>query len=82
MGVPDLSQGTQLLASSSSRSQRMVVQSDAGLIEEACGSDRRANSSLDSSLHYDDSETVKGFSDDGHSYAGTVVRGVLRGDSE
>ena len=26
-------------------------------------------------LHDDDNETVKGFSDDGHSYAGTVVRG-------
>ena len=82
MGVPDLSQGTQLLASSSSRSQRMVVQSNAGFIEEACGSDRQVYSSLDSALHDDDSETVKGFSDDGHSYAGTVVRGVLRGDSE
>ena len=30
----------------------------------------------------DECETVKGLSDDGHSYAGTVVRGVLRGDSE
>ena len=30
----------------------------------------------------DECETVKGLSDDGYSYAGTVVRGVLRGDSE
>ena len=29
----------------------------------------------------DDDETVKGLSDNGHSYAGTVVRGVLREDS-
>ena len=27
-------------------------------------------------------DTVKGLSEDGHSYAGTVVRGVLRGLSE
>ena len=40
------------------------------------------NSSLDSALHDDDRKTVKGFSDDGRSYARTVVRGLLRGDSE
>ena len=40
------------------------------------------DSVLDSAFNDDDSETVKGFSDDGHSYAGTIVRGVLRGDSE
>ena len=68
--------------SSSSRSQQMVVQTDAGFFEDARGSIQEANSSLDSALHDDDSETVEGFSDDGHSYAGTVVRGVLRGDSE
>ena len=67
-------------ASSSSRSQRMVVQTDAGFFEDFRGSDREVNSLLDS-LH-DDCETFKGLSDDGHSYAGTVVRGVLRGDSE
>ena len=39
-------------------------------------------SSLDSAVRDDECETVKGLSDDGHSYAGTVVRGVLRGDSE
>ena len=65
-----------------SRSQRMVVQTDAGFIEDFRGSGSQVNSSLDSALHDDDSETVKGISDDGHSYAGTVVRGVLRGDSE
>ena len=82
-GVPANSQGTQMpTASSSSRTQQMVLQSDAGFIEDVRGSDRHANSLLDSALYDDDSETVKGFSDDGHSYAGTVVLGVLRGDSE
>ena len=80
-GVPALAQGTQM-PSSSSRSQQMVVQSDAGTVEDAHGSVRQLDSPLDSALHDDDSETVKGFSDDGHSYAGTIVRGVLRGDSE
>ena len=47
-----------------------------------CESDRQANSSLDLAPHDDDGATVKGYSDDGHSYAGTVVQGVLRGDSE
>ena len=74
--------GTQLPFTSSSRSQQRVVQSDAGFSEYVRGSDRQVNSSLDSALHDDDCETVKGISDDGHSYAGTVVRGVLRGDSE
>ena len=69
-------------ASASSRSQQMVVLSDAGTVEDAHGSVRQFDSPLDSALHDDDSETVKGFSDDGHSYAGTIVRGVLRGDSE
>ena len=40
VGVPELSQGTQMPASSSSRSQRMVVQTDAGFIEDYRGSDR------------------------------------------
>ena len=82
VGVPAFPQGTQMSLASSSRSQQMVVQSDAGTVEDAHGSVRQVNSSLDSALHDDDSETVKGFSDDGHSYAGTLVRGVLRGDSE
>ena len=38
---------------------------------------------MDSALHDDDNdESVKDVSEDGHSCAGTVVRGVLRGDSE
>ena len=68
-------------ASSSSSSQQMVVQTNAGI----CDGDRgilEVISSLDSALHDDECETVKGLSDDGHSYAGTVIRGVLRGDSE
>ena len=82
-GGLEQAQGTQLpFTSSSSRSQQRAVQSDAGFSEDIRGSDRQVNSSLDSALHDDDSETVKGISDDGHSYAGTVVRGVLRGDSE
>ena len=54
-----------------------IVQSDAGFIEDIRGSDRDVNSSLDSALHNDDSETV-GFSEDGHSYPGTVVLGSKR----
>ena len=68
-------------ASSSSALQQMAVQPNEGMYED----DRRSLevfSSLDSALHDDECETVKGLSDDGHSYAGTVVRGVLRGDSE
>ena len=43
---------------------------------------RVVNSSLALALHAHDDETIKGLSDDGFSYAGTVVRGVLREDSE
>ena len=39
---------------------------------------RQLISSQDSGLH-DDDETVKKVSKDGHSYAGTVVPGLLRG---
>ena len=35
----------------------------------------------DSALH-DDDETVKTASNNGHSYAGTIVQGVPRADSE
>ena len=59
----------------------MVVQSDASFVEDTGGVDRQVNSSLDLA-HNDDVETVRAYSDDGHSYAGTIVRGVLRGDSE
>ena len=68
-------------ASSSSRSQQMVVQSDASFVEDTGGVDPQVNSSPDLA-HDDDVETVRAYSDDGHSYAGTIVRGVLRGDSE
>ena len=60
----------------------MVVQSDADFTEDADKGNRQVNSSLDSALHDDEDETVKDVSEDGHSYAGTVVRGVLRGDSD
>ena len=40
-------------ASSSSRSQQRVVQSDAGFSEDVRGSDRQVNSSLYSALHDD-----------------------------
>ena len=63
-------------ATSSSALQLMAVQPNEGMYED----DRRSLevfSTLDSALHDDECETVKGLSDDGHSYAGTVVRGVL-----
>ena len=60
----------------------MVVQSDADFFEDTDERNRQVNSSLESALHHDDNETVKDVSEDGHSYAGTVVPGVLRGDSE
>ena len=66
---------------SSSAVQQMAVQTNEGNFEV----DRRSVEtfpSLDSAVRDDECETVKGLSDDGHSYAGTVVRGVLRGDSE
>ena len=69
-------------ASTSSISQQMVVQTGAGSVEDTGGSDRQVNSSLDAVDHDDDVETVRAYSDDGHSYAGTIVRGVLRDDSE
>ena len=57
-GVLALAQGTQIpFASSSSSSQQMVVQSDAGTVEAVHGRNRHVNSSLDSALHDDDSET-------------------------
>ena len=56
---------------------------DASFIGDTDEGNRQVNSSLDSALFDDDDdETVKDVSEDGHSYAGTVVRGVLRGDSE
>ena len=66
---------------SSSVVRQMDTQIDEGNFEV----DRRsveAFSTLDSAVREDECETVKGLSDDGHSYAGTVVRGVLRGESD
>ena len=60
----------------------MVVQSGAGSVEDTREIDRQVNSSLDVVAHEDDVETIRAYSDDGHSYAGTIVRGVLRGNSD
>ena len=60
---------------------RRVLLPDEGIFEDGVHS-LEVFSSLDSAVRDDECETVKGLSDDGHSYAGTVVRGVLRGDSE
>ena len=70
-----------IAGSSSSRSRRMDVLLNAGNLEDGRGSVEVASSQT-SALRDDECDTVKGLSDDGHSYAGTVVRGVLRGDSE
>ena len=79
----DVSHVTQMpIATSSSGMQQMVVQADAGHVEDTHECYCQVNSSLDSALNDDEDETVKAVSDDGHSYAGTVVRGVLRGDRE
>ena len=51
-------------------------------LEDTRESNRQVNSSPDVVAHDDDGETVRAYSDDGHSYAGTIVRGVLRGGSE
>ena len=71
-------------ASASSSSQLMIVHSEAGNIEDTGEGNRQVNSSLESAFLDDDDDdaTVKEASDDGHSYAGTMVRGRLRGDSE
>ena len=70
-------------AAASSSSQLMVVRSEAGNIEDTGEGNRQVNSSLELALLDDDDDaTVKEASDDGHSYAGTIVRGRLRGDSE
>ena len=66
-------------------SSSVVRQMDAQIDEGNFEVDRRsveAFSTLDSVVRDDECETVKGLSDDGHSYAGTVVREVLRGETE
>ena len=81
----DLAGDTQMTtgprASASSSSQLMIVHSEAGNIEDTGEGNRQVNSSLESAFLDDDDATVKEASDDGHSYAGTMVRGRLRGDS-
>ena len=65
-------------------SSSVVQQMDSQINEGNFEVDRRSDeafSSLDSAVR-DECDTVKGLSEDGHSYAGTVVRGVLRGQSE
>ena len=71
-----------LRAAASSSSQLMVVRSESGNVEDTGDGNRQVNSSLESAFLDDDDATVKEASDDGHSYAGTVVRGRLRVDSE
>ena len=59
----------------------MVVHSEASNTEDTDEGNRQVNCSLELALQ-DDDATVKEASDDGHSYAGTTVRGGLRRDSE
>ena len=81
--VLEPSQGTALPPGpSSSGSQQMVVQPGAESYEDTHDRGRVVNSSLALALHAHDDETIKGLSDDGLSCTGTVVRGVLRKDSE
>ena len=63
-----------LRAAASSSSQLMVVRSESGNVEDTGDGE--------SAFLDDDDATVKEASDDGHSYAGTIVRGRLRVDSE
>ena len=63
-----------LSASSSSRSRLMVVQTGAISVEDTRDCDRQVNSSVDVGAHDDDVETMRAYSDDGHSYAGTRTR--------
>ena len=69
-------------AAASSSSQLMVVRSESGNVEDTGDGNRQVNSSLESAFLDDDDATVKEASDDGHSYADTIVRGRMRVDSE
>ena len=69
-------------AAASASLQLVDVHPEAINLEDTDECNRQVNSSLELSLQDDDDATVKEASDDGHSYAGTVVRGGLRGDSE
>lgn len=55
--APGVSQATRLpIDTSSSRSQQMVVLSDAGFVEDTHECDGQVNSSLDSALNHDDDD--------------------------
>ena len=75
-------------AAASASLQLVDVHPEAINLEDTDDCNRQVDSSLELSLQDDDDDdddddvTVKEASDDGHSYAGTVVRGGLRGDSE
>ena len=69
-------------AAASTGLQLLDVHPEAINLEDTDECNRQVNSSLELSLQDDDDATVKEASDDGHSYAGTVVRGGLRRDSE
>ena len=74
---------TQTMRAAASSSLQLVdVHPEAINLEDTDECNRQVNSSLELSLQDDDDATVKEASDDGHSYAGTVVRGGLRRDSE
>ena len=69
-------------AAASTSLQLVDVHPEAINLEDTDECNREVKSSLELLLQDDDDATVKEASDDGHSYAGTVVRGGLRGDSE
>ena len=80
----DRAGSTQMMRAAASSSLQLVdVHPEAINLEDIDDCNRQVNSSLELSLRDDDDDaTVKEVSDDGHSYAGTIVRGGLRGDSE
>ena len=76
---------TQTMCAAASSSLQLVdVHPEAVNLEDTDECNRQVNSSLELSLRDDDDDddTVKEISDDGHSYAGAIIRGGLRGDSE
>ena len=79
--VDGVAEGRSVPAFASSSAALHVDQINEGNFEVDRRSDE-AFSSLGSAVRDDECDTVKGLSEDGHSYAGTVVRGVLRGQSD
>ena len=79
--VDGVAEGRLVHAFASSSAALHVDQINEGNFEVDRRSDE-AFSSLGSAVRDDECDTVKGLSEDGHSYAGTVVRGVLRGQSD